>query len=400
MKLRHSIVDFTSKEFLRNHIQSILDFYLPHILDESGGFFQNFKDDGEVFNPGQRHLVSSCRMVWNFCKAYELFGDQKYQQLAQHGVDYIREKHWDASRQGYNWTLRENHQADDQTNHCYGLAFVILCFSAAHQAGVSGAQEDIQRAYHILETRLWDEQFGLYADEASPDWSRISDYRGQNANMHCCEALLAAFEATSESTYLDRAYRLAKTVSVNLAEESNGLIWEHFTKDLRIDWEYNKDDPKNLYRPWGFQPGHQTEWTKLLLTLHQHKPEDWMLERAKFLFDVALDASWDSERGGIYYGFSPDGAICDDEKYFWVQAETFAAAARLQIQIDDPHYKEWYNKIWQYCWDNMIDHKHGAWYRILSADNKKLSDEKSIAGGKCDYHSIGACWDVLRVLDS
>jgi len=53
--------------------------------------------------------------------------------------------------------------------------------------------------------------------------------------------------------------------------------------------------------------------------------------------------------------------------------------------------------IWRYAWDHMIDHQHGAWYRVLSADNQKTSDEKSTAGGKCDYHTIGACWDVLRV---
>jgi mannose/cellobiose epimerase-like protein (N-acyl-D-glucosamine 2-epimerase family) len=46
----------------------------------------------------------------------------------------------------------------------------------------------------------------------------------------------------------------------------------------------------------------------------------------------------------------------------------------------------------------MIDHKHGAWYRVLTVDNQKTSDQKSTAGGKCDYHTLGACWDVLRIM--
>ena len=45
----------------------------------------------------------------------------------------------------------------------------------------------------------------------------------------------------------------------------------------------------------------------------------------------------------------------------------------------------------------MIDHEHGAWYRILSPGNARLSDEKSPAG-KTDYHTMGACYDVLRGL--
>lgn len=391
-------MDFHSKNFLLEHIQSVLAFYEPKIIDESGGYFHNFKDDGGVFNEEQRHLVSSCRIVWIFCKAYELYGDEKYLARAQHGVDYIRDKHWDEARQGFNWTLTHDHRADDQTNHCYGLAFSLLCFSAAHQVGITGALEDLHRSFNLMEARLWDEEIGLYADEASADWSEVGRYRGQNANMHSCEAFIAAYEATGEQKFLDKAYQLASKVAVVLADKSDGLIWEHFTPKLTIDWDYNKNDPKNLYRPWGFQPGHQTEWSKLLLTLYHHKPEAWMIERAKNLFDRALQACWDEKRGGIYYGFSPEGDICDDEKYFWVQAETFAAAFRLKVVTGDSQYEDWYTKLWQYSWDHMIDHQYGAWYRVLSADNQKLSDEKSTAGGKCDYHTIGACWDVLRVM--
>jgi mannose/cellobiose epimerase-like protein (N-acyl-D-glucosamine 2-epimerase family) len=390
--------DFKSAEFLNSHIQSILNFYAPNIKDDSGGFFHNFKDDGSLFNPGERHLVSSCRMVFVFCKAYELFGDEQHLALAQHGVDYIREHHWDYNRKGYNWTLTDGHVANDQTNHCYGLAFVVLSFAAAHQAGIKDAKDDLERAYNIMEQRLWDSSIGLYADEASADWSTVTRYRGQNANMHSCEAMIAAYEATNDAKYLNRAYELAQTVSVKLADKSDGLIWEHFTQELDIDWQYNKDDPKNLYRPWGFQPGHQTEWTKLLLTLHQHKPEYWMIERAKFLFDRAMEVCWDNKNGGILYGFAPDNTICDDDKYFWVQAETLAAAARLKAITGDDSYDQWYEKIWQYAWDYMIDHKHGAWYRVLTVDNQKTSDQKSTAGGKCDYHTLGACWDVLRIM--
>jgi mannose/cellobiose epimerase-like protein (N-acyl-D-glucosamine 2-epimerase family) len=44
-----------------------------------------------------------------------------------------------------------------------------------------------------------------------------------------------------------------------------------------------------------------------------------------------------------------------------------------------------------------VDHDHGAWYRILGPDNRKLTDEKSPAG-KVDYHNLGACHEVLDTL--
>jgi len=389
--------DFKNPDFLKAHMQSLMDFYAPNIVDPAGGFFQNFRDDGSLFRPGDRHLVSSGRMVFNFCKAWEVFGDEEYRRRAAHGIEYLRNAHWQPERPGYAWTL-VNHRPDDQTNHCYGLAFMVLTFATALKAGFDSARGDLERTYALMEERLWQSDAGLYADEASPDWSHVSGYRGQNANMHACEAMLFAYDATGEERYLERAYGLARKVAVELAGKSGGAIWEHFTADLEIDWDYNKDDPKNLYRPWGFQPGHQTEWSKLLLMLHRHRPEPWMIERAESLFDEALRICWDDTNGGIFYGYSPDGKICDTDKYFWVIAESFAAAALLADATGKDRYWDWYEKIWTYAWEHMIDHQYGAWYRVLTSDNRKYSDEKSTAGGKCDYHTFGACLEVYTLL--
>lgn len=393
--------DFRSPEFLQQHIDSILAFYRPHVRDiERGGLHQNFLDDGRVFNPGSKHLVSTTRMIFNYCSAYQNTANAadkvEYRALAEAGLDYLIKYHWDAARGGYNWVLLDNLPVD-QTNHCYGLAFVILALATCVQTGIGNVRAQLYETWDLLNDKFWQPHVALYADEASADWSRVSDYRGQNANMHCCEALLAAYAATDDPVFLDRAYALAKTVSITLADKAGGLIWEHYTKELEIDWDYNRHDPKNLYRPWGFQPGHQTEWSKLLLLLHRVRPERWMIERARSLFDRALEICWDNEHGGILYGHAPDGSICDDDKYFWVQAESFAAAALLAEATGENLYWQWYDKIWAYCWAHFVDHKHGAWYRLLNRRNHKYSDEKSIAGGKCDYHTLGACWEVQRL---
>jgi mannose/cellobiose epimerase-like protein (N-acyl-D-glucosamine 2-epimerase family) len=390
-------MNYKNSEFLTNHIKSILDFYDPVIVDDSGGFYQNFLDDGTVFDPDIRHLVSSTRIVFNYCKAFQLLRDEECLRRAKHGLNYLREAHWDSVHGGYNWILKA-HRPEDQTNYCYGLAFVVLAFATALETGVDDTRGDLDAAVELMEKHFWLAQEGLYADEATSDWAAISAYRGQNANMHSCEATLAAFEATGEGWFLDRAYQLAVKFCQEMAAQASGLIWEHYTQDLVIDWEYNKDDPKNLYRPWGFQVGHQTEWAKLLLILHDHRPEPWMVEKAKFLFDSAVSKGWDETFGGLFYGFAPDASICDDEKYFWVQAESLAAAARLAIALREDHYWRWYERIWRYADQHMIDHRYGAWYRVLSRSNERLSDQKSIAGGKCDYHTLGACCDVLRAM--
>lgn len=387
---------FRSAEFLTNHIRSILAFYENRARDPNGGYYQNFFDDGTTFQEQSRQLVSSCRMVFNFTVASELFPEHRqYRALAQHGLDYVRQVHWQNERQGYAWVL-ENGTAVDETNHCYGLAFVLLMYATVLKAGDESARADVYHTYSLLEKNFWQPDENLYADDITPDWQHVSAYRGQNANMHVCEAMIFAYEATGDEQFLDRACVLARTIAVTQADKADGLIWEHYTPDLNIDWDYNRDDPKHLYRPWGFQPGHQTEWSKLLIMLHRHKPEDWMIKRATALFDAAVSKAWDEHHGGLYYGFSPDGSICDDDKYFWVQAESFAAAALLARVTGKEKYWQWYERLWAYSWNNMVDHQHGAWYRILNADNSKMTDRKSEMGAKCDYHTIGACLLVLE----
>jgi mannose/cellobiose epimerase-like protein (N-acyl-D-glucosamine 2-epimerase family) len=222
--------------------------------------------------------------------------------------------------------------------------------------------------------------------------------------MHSCEALIAAWEASGERRYLLRAETLARNITVRQAGLAGGRIWEHYRPDWQVDWDYNRDDKTNIFRPWGYQPGHFTEWAKLLLILERHRdgldqPSDWLLPRAIALFDDALAHAWDNEHAGIAYGFGPDNAICDGDKYFWVQAESLAAAAVLAVRTGAPRFWDWYDRIWQYSWAHMVDHEHGAWYRILGPDNRKLSNEKSPAG-KTDYHTMGACYEVLQVLGS
>ena len=62
-------MQFNSPEFLTQHSQSILDFYDKRVVDNTGGFYQNFYDNGELFNPGFRQLVSSTRIIVNYAMA-------------------------------------------------------------------------------------------------------------------------------------------------------------------------------------------------------------------------------------------------------------------------------------------------------------------------------------------
>jgi mannose/cellobiose epimerase-like protein (N-acyl-D-glucosamine 2-epimerase family) len=407
MSLAPAMPDFRSPEFLHAHIRSILAFYAGRNVDPSGGFFHFYRDDGTVYDAHTRHLVSSTRFVFNHAMAARHHGSDADRERVRHGLRFLHQAHA-LPNGGWAWLLRwQDGEAEvlDDTQHAYGAAFVVLAHAHALMAGVEEARAGLDQAIALMEQRYWEPANGLYADEASAQW-QLKPYRGQNANMHACEALLAVHEATGDDWALQRALTLAESVTQRLAAQAGGLVWEHYSRQAdggwQVDWDYNRDDKTNIFRPWGFQTGHLTEWSKLLLMLQRRLGADappWLGATAVHFFDTALAHGWDAAHGGLVYGFGPDHSVCDADKYFWVQAESLAAAAWLAVHTGQDRYWHDYQRLWQYAWQHFVDHRHGAWYRILSPDNRALSDEKSPAG-KTDYHTMGACWDVLRALQA
>ena len=393
-------VDFHNADFITAHVERTLAFYYPRAIDPSGGHYQFFLDDGTVYDRHTRHLVSSTRYVFVWASAWRRFGREEYRRELERALHFLRRTHRNPHSGGYAWLLSwrdgKVEQVRDATNHCYGLAFVLLAYAHGLRAGVADCRAWLHETWDLMERRFWEAERALYADEADAEWN-VRPYRGQNANMHSCEALIAAYEATAEERFLERAETVARAITERQAALAGGLIWEHYRADWSVDWDYNRDDRSNIFRPWGFQPGHLTEWAKLLLLLERHRRQAGRVERAAFLFDSALDIAWDAQHGGIAYGFAPDRSICDGEKYHWVQAESLAAAALLGEASGNTKYWNWYARLWEYCWEHFVDHEYGAWFRILGPDNRKITNEKSPAG-KVDYHDMGACYDIIDVL--
>jgi len=389
--------DFESAEFLHAHIHDTLGFYEPRIYAPEGGFYGCFLDDGTCYDPHSRQLVGSARYVLNYATAHQFYGNPKHLEWAEWGLDYLQKHHLQDNGH-YAWLI-EDDVITDKRVMAYGHAFVLLATASCLKASIKRASKIMEDVFDFVDTYFWDETAGAYFDERDDTLKTLSPYRGQNANMHMCEALLAAYQASGEVKYLDRAERLAVKFAIELPAQSGGQIWEHYDADWNVDLEFNIDKPNDRYKPWGFQAGHQTEWTKLLLILNAERPDKKWAACAQALYDKAMEAGWDKEFGGLAYGIAPDGSYCASEKYFWVQSESFAAAWRLYLLTGDDKYRDDYNRIWQWSWDHMIDHEHGAWFRVRARDGSAIDNKKS-PFGKTDYHTMGACWDVLSASKS
>ncbi|WP_018606136.1 AGE family epimerase/isomerase [Uliginosibacterium gangwonense] len=389
-----------SREFLLEQIRYALGFYHPRALDRSGGFFQHFNEDGSIADPRARHLASSARFVCNYAVAARWFKDVHYREAAEHGLRFIEQAHRDPRNSTYAWEINwqdGSREVVNATTYCYGLALTLQAYAQALQAGIKEAAKPLRDVFKLMNEHFWDAAAGLYADDADANW-KVSPYRGQNANLHACEALLAAYEATSDYAYLERAQELAYNITVGRASLANGLIWEHYHADWTPDWNYNRDRQGLAQRPWGYQPGHHVQWARLLLILERHRNLPWLALRAEALFDEAVNNAWDEEFGGLQAAFAPDKTICDQDKYYWVQAEAIASAALIAMRKGKEEYWIWYERIWKYCQQYFLNAQQGTWHRVLSRDNKHYT-ASSLSALKTDFHLIHACNEVINRLN-
>jgi len=391
---------FRSRAFVLDHLQKTMNFFHPTCLDPAGGFYTAINGDGLIKGHRSRSLVHSCRFLFNEANAYLVFGRDEYRCGVRHALDFLLTHHRIVQSGGYRWSfdfedgVRSN---EDNSNITYGFSFVVLAQAMAIKAGFSEAKYWLEEVVETMERHFFDATHMLYADQASADFQTIAPYRGQNANMHACEGMIAAFEATGDSWYIDRAETIAQAIAIRQAALSPlNQIWEHYHSDWSLDPDFNRHNDSDGLRSWGFLPGHQLEWAKLLLMIEQHKPAAWHVPRAKQLFDQSMALGWDETHGGIFYSYKPDKTPHDRKKYQWVHAEALGAAIHLAHHTGEAHYWTWYDRLWHYVWQHFVDPAHGSWYRLLHTDNSIASDVRG--DPEPDYHNMGACVEILKLI--
>lgn len=387
-------LNYRDPRLLRREILRVLNFYYPDCIDTRyGGYVAQLDErDGFVYDGRTKHLVATARAVHNFSVGALIDGPVWCRTAAEYGLSFLSDHQWDAENGGYDWIL-DGRDTADNTRYCYGHAFVVLASARALEAGIPGAEAELERAVEVLDRHFWEPDHGVYADRADGAWEAVAPYRGLNANMHTCEAMFVAYDVTGDDRYLDRAYGIAERIARDLAAETDGRLWEHYDSDWNHDMGYNEDQPNHQFRPWGYQPGHHLEWSKLLSLLAEYRDDSWLEPASRDLFDWAVETGWDEEYGGFYYTVDEDGAPVVADKYGWAITEGIGAAALLGR--DDEAYLDWYDRLWEYAESNFINPRHGNWFERLCRTNDRDDPNRGTAV-EPGYHPISNAYVAMN----
>ena len=366
----------------------LLDFSRASLHPAGGFAWLDVAGRPELDRPVE--LWITCRMTHVFALGH-LIGRPGCEPLVDHGLRSLAGRFRDPVHGGW-YAAVDAAGPTGREKSAYPHAFVVLAAASATCAGRPGAAALLDEALEVLLNRFWDGEHGMVVEEWDESFSTLDAYRGVNANMHTVEALLAAADATGDSSLRDKVLRIVRRVVHDLGRSHDWRLPEHFDEQWSPLLDYNHDTPAHPFRPYGATIGHWLEWARLALHLRAalgSSAPDWLLDDAVELFDASVREGWATDgEDGFVYTVNWDGEPVVRERMHWVAAEATATAAALHAATGDPSYGAWYATWWDHIAEVFLDPELGSWRHELDAQNRPGD---TVWKGKPDtYHAFQA----------
>ena len=214
----------------------------------TGGFIDRLDQDGRADREAPRRVLVQARQIYCFAKAAQMGWYPEGREIALKGLDYLLSKaKAPDGRPGFVHVLTPDGAVLKPLRDTYDHAFVLLALASVYVLDRDAQiRAEIDALCHFLETQLRSPHGGFL--EGLPSTMP----RRQNPHMHLFEAMIAAFDATHDTVFQNRAGDFFALFLANLYDKPKQLLGEYFEED----W--------SRIEPVSIEPGHQAEWAWLL----------------------------------------------------------------------------------------------------------------------------------------
>jgi mannose/cellobiose epimerase-like protein (N-acyl-D-glucosamine 2-epimerase family) len=332
---------------------------------------------------GPRTLVTQCRLIYNFARAFERNGDQAYAELARRGIDALIRYFRDAEEQGWVWACRADGSVADDTHDAYGHAFVILALATAATVFQDHRYRDLAlQSWDFMQRRFRDDHGGMIW-HIGADGQILDDVRSQNPLMHTYEALLVLAPLDESGAARRDAAQIWSFLRTRMP--AAGCLPEWYD----ADWRRLEAGERAV-----IEIGHAFEWAFLLSEAQALFPEDDLLEPGRQLLAFGVHHGYDPVAGGIFSQVDFDGHRPDERKGWWEQCEAIRAMQRYVARHEATEIVEPLRHSIEFARRHFVDEEYGGWYLSPSG----AGGEPSLVKGnvyKLDYHVVNMCRELL-----
>jgi mannose/cellobiose epimerase-like protein (N-acyl-D-glucosamine 2-epimerase family) len=342
-----------------------------------GGFVERLDPEGKADHLAPRRVRVQARQIYSFAKAAQLGWYPQGRQIAMNGLDYLLSKAKSPDgRPGFVHLLGPDGSVLDPLRDAYDHAFVLLALTTAYElSGAARVREEMDLLVAFLDAGLRSPHGGFI--EGIP----ATLPRRQNPQMHLFEAMIAAFDATHDVAYQNRAGDLFGLFVASLYDAEREALGEYFEED----W--------SRIEPLVVEPGHQAEWVWLLKGFERITGCPTGRHRAQLL-SSALRFS-DGATGCLIDEGDAEGKVRKPTRRLWPQTE-IAKAWIAQAEAGEQGAADQARDALARLHRHYLTHPvPGGWYDQFDRDNRSLVDAIPASSF---YHIICAIAEAERVL--
>lgn len=343
----------------------------------SGGFIDRLTPEGRADILAPRRVFVQARQIYCFAKAALVGWYPEGREIAMKALDHLlaRAKSPDG-QPGFVHTLAHDGSVLDPLRDTYDHAFVLLALSSVYELDRDAqVRAEIDALVAFLGARLRSPHGGF-----QEGWPAAMPRR-QNPQMHLFEAMIAAFDATHDAAFQNRAGEFFALFLANLYDKQKQVLGEYFEDD----W--------SRIEPVSVEPGHQAEWVWLLKGFERITGCPTGRYRAELLASALRYR--DEATGCLIDEGDAAGNIKRHSRRLWPQTE-MAKAWIAQAEAGEPGAADEARAALSILDRHYLNHPvAGGWYDQFDRDGRSLV---ATIPASSFYHVLCAVVEAEQVL--
>ncbi len=367
---------------------NILPFWINHAVNRgSRTFHGHLTNDLKPDPAAERGALLTARILWTYAAAHRQYRDAASREMAGLAHADLMTRYHDTQHGGFFWSINADDTVRRDRKQVYGQAFAIYALSEYRAA--TGQREPLDQAialFQLLERHAHERTHGGYLEAFQRDWSPIADLRlspvdqndpkSQNTMLHVMEAYTRLLSVWPDPGLRQALRDLVEIMLTRILDPRTFHLGLFFTNDWR------PTSKKISY-------GHDIEAAWLLTRAAEVLGEAALTARiaavAVKIAEVTLAEGTDAD-GAIFNMGDPTGII-DDTREWWPQAEAVVGFLNAWEISRDPRHLAAAAHTWDYIERNLIDRRHGEWFRGVTREGRVMDNFEKVGFWKCPYHN-------------